>query len=54
MAEPEETWPKIYHNINVKAQIVHSPAEVEQLGSAWVELDLAGQGLALTPAPPEP
>jgi hypothetical protein len=54
MAEPEDTYPKIYHNVNVKAQIVHNAAQAEQLGSSWVELDLAGQGLALTPAPPEP
>jgi hypothetical protein len=51
MAEPEDTYPKIFSNINVPAQIVHNPAEAEQLGASWVELDLAAQGLALTPAP---
>ena len=54
MAEPEETWPKIYHNVNVKAQIIHNASEAAALPAAWVELDLASQGLALTPAPPEP
>ena len=57
-AEPTEaealaldTWPKIYGNINVPPRLVYSPEEAEQLGSSWVELDLAAQGLAVTPAP---
>jgi len=50
MADPD-VYPKIFSNINVPAQIIHNPAEAEQLGDAWVELDLASQGLALTAAP---
>jgi hypothetical protein len=50
-AQAADTWPKIYGNINVPPLIVHSPDEAEQLGSAWVEVDLAGHGFALTPAP---
>jgi hypothetical protein len=50
-AQAADTWPKIYGNINVPPLIVYSPDEAEQLGSAWVEVDLAGHGFALTPAP---
>ena len=50
-AQAADTWPKIYGNINVPPLIVHSPDEAEQLGSAWAEVDLAGHGFALTPAP---
>jgi hypothetical protein len=57
-AEPTEaellsadTWPKIFGNINVPPIIVYGPEEAEQLGSAWVEVDLAGHGYTLTPAP---
>lgn len=54
MAETTPVFPAIYYNINVPARIVHSAEELEQAGTGWVELDLASQGLALTPAPPEP
>jgi hypothetical protein len=50
-AQAIDTWPKIFGNINVPPLIVHSPDEAEQLGSGWVEVDLAGHGFALTPAP---
>src|SRR4030095_10673418 len=43
-AQDADAWPKIYGNINVPPLIVHSPDEAEQLGSAWVEVDLAGHG----------
>ena len=46
-----DTWPKIFGNINVPPTIVYSPEEAEQLGTAWVEVDLAGHGYVLTPAP---
>jgi hypothetical protein len=45
------TFPAIYYNINVPARVVHNPDELAQAGAGWVELDLAAQGLALTPAP---
>jgi hypothetical protein len=53
MADPKaaETFPKIYENVNVPAQIVYTPEQEAQLGDAWVELDLASQGLAITPTP---
>jgi hypothetical protein len=46
-----DTWPKIFGNINVPPAIVYGPEEAEQLGTAWVEVDLAGYGYVLTPAP---
>lgn len=54
MPEPEETYPKIFCNINVPARVIHNASEAAVLPAGWVELDLASQGLALTPAPPEP
>jgi hypothetical protein len=52
MAETTPTFPAIYYNINVPARVVHSAEELEQAGAGWVELDLAAQGLALTPVTP--
>lgn len=43
-------FPAIYYNINVPARVVHNESELEAAGAGWVELDLAAQGLALTPA----
>jgi hypothetical protein len=54
MPEAEDTYPQILSNVNVKAQIVWSAEQKALYGSDWVELDLAAQGLALTPAPPAP
>jgi hypothetical protein len=45
------TYPVILSNINVKAQIVWSAEQQAMYGDGWEVLDLASQGLALTPAP---
>ena len=52
MADPKAavTYPIILSNVNVHAQIVWSAEQQALYGDGWEPLDLAAQGLALTPA----